>query len=83
MRYFQPVSPLEKHDYIKIYEDIVFLVQFLMAPFGYNQNLLPVMGDELAMDELLVCFRKWEEIVSRHLFSFHGCSEGLTDIKKF
>jgi hypothetical protein len=54
------------------YNDTITLVQLVLAPFGPQDGLITVLGEEGACAEYKEIFKQFEEMLSKRVFTFRG-----------
>jgi tetratricopeptide (TPR) repeat protein len=75
--FFATAVGISRDMFVETYGDVAKLSQLMLAPLGVGSqaSASSVLGDEVAQEEYMRLFRKWEEVISRSVYAAKKISE--------
>lgn len=69
---FSVAKPLEKEDFLQLYQHVSKLTKMLFAPFGLHPQIVELMGRKTFMDTYTPIYQQLEDVLSKCVFRAYG-----------
>lgn len=73
--FFSATEPLEKHQILEIFRDVLALTKLFVAPFGLPHDSCDILGEFIAKRDFKSIHRCWEDFTARKVYSLKNVSD--------
>jgi hypothetical protein len=72
MSCFTVAKPLERDEFLKLYQKVSFLTKVILAPLGLHDQYIDLLGREQYLSQYTTIYQQIEDILSKCIFRSYG-----------